>query len=342
MKKQLLAVAIGTLIAAPMAATAGDVTLYGKIHSSISSVDFDSAVTEIPGADMTTMPAGFDGATTNSHASRFGIKGTEDLGNGLSAFFQIENHFDAVGAGGPAGSRNTFVGLASSMGKLGIGDNDSPYKKSTGKLELFGDRYGDHDGIGFHNVRLEEQIFYYSPNWNGFSFGVGLGFHAEDTAATVDADGVEAVSVAGTYKNGPWFVSLAMEDLSQEGQGHSATVNGQDDEKWRLGLGWTANGYHVGFMYEDREDADGSEYDVWQLSGSYTFGNNVLKAAYGDRDHDKYINAVDTSDDEQMWTIGLDHKLSKRTMVYGLYTDFSDDAANSDWDAFSLGIIHKF
>jgi len=67
-----------------------------------------------------------------------------------------------------------------------------------------------------------------------------------------------------------------------------------------------------------------------------------LKAAYGDRDHDKYINAVDTSDDEQMWTIGLDHKLSKRTMVYGLYTDFSDDAANSDWDAFSLGIIHKF
>ncbi len=343
MKKQFLAVAISSVIAAPMVASAdGHVTIYGKFHSSISSFDFDANVDEIGGSGMDTADLGFDGTMTSSHSSRYGIKGTEDLGNGLSAFFQIENEFNSVGAGGPNNSRNTFVGLASSLGKLGIGDNDSPYKRSTGKLDLFGDQYGDYAGIGFHDVRLEEQIFYYSPNWNGFSFGVGIGFHSDTTGATVDADGVETVSVAGSYKNGPWFFSLAREDMSQEGQGQAANANGQDDEKWRLGLGWTANGFHVGFVYEDREVANGAEYDVWQLSGSYTFGNNVLKLAYADRENDRYANAVATSDDEQMVSIGLDHKLSKRTKLYGVYTEYNDDAANSDWDVFSLGIIHKF
>jgi predicted porin len=46
--------------------------------------------------------------------------------------------------------------------------------------------------------------------------------------------------------------------------------------------------------------------------------------------------------DGEQWTVGLDHKLSSRTKLYATYSDFDNDAANMDWDAFSVGIVHKF
>ncbi len=351
MKKQLLAAAVATAVAAPMAATAGDVTIYGRIHSAIVNIDCDGACNPNNRAgsgfnfNAGLGHADFDGWMATDHWSAYGIKGTEDLGNGLSAFFQIENHFNSTGAGGAANGRNTFVGLAGDWGKIGIGDNDSPYKKSTGKLDIFSMTMGDNNQIGFDDHRMEEQIFYYSPNWNGFSFGAAIGFHADTgPASTVDADGVEQVSVAATYKNGPWFASLAYEEHSNEYVGAPA---GNDEEKWRLGLGWTANGFHVGFIYEDGEDtggAVGADYDVWQLSGSYTFGNNVLKLAYGTADNDTPTQTAILGSDPEQVTIGLDHKLSKRTKVYALYTDYDSDVAGSagDYDALSLGIWHNF
>ena len=90
MKKQLIAAAVATAIAAPMAASA-DVTVYGKLHYSIDSIDYDSSMSgTIPDTGMDSEVAGYDGSAVNSHDSFFGIKGSEDLGNGLSAVFQME------------------------------------------------------------------------------------------------------------------------------------------------------------------------------------------------------------------------------------------------------------
>jgi predicted porin len=213
-----------------------------------------------------------------------------------------------------------------------------------------------------------------SPNWNGFSFVAAVVMPSLDD----DADGVEATSIAATYSNGPWFASLAYEDISGEMVDALYATNAtspanlvamntlvndtHDYNKWRLGLGYTANGFHVGFVYEDREldnldnaipvlDNDG---ESWQLSASYTMGNNTFKIAYGEadgmvRDLTHNFNV----DDAEMWSIGVDHKLSNRTTVYAAYTDFESDDnpfmqsngvldTDTEYDAFSVGIIHKF
>ena len=353
MKKQLIAAAVATAIAAPMAASA-DVTVYGKLHYSIDSIDYDSNMSgSLADTGMDSEVAGYDGSAVNSHDSFFGIKGSEDLGNGLSAVFQMEFSIsgdDLNGDTAMANDHNTYVALAGSWGVAGIGQVDTPYMSSTGGLELFDQTVGDYNQLYFDDIRATDAVFYMSPNWNGFSFVAAVVI----PSASLDADGIEATSIAATYSNGPWFASLAYEDISDDYVAalySTVGTNSVDYDKWRLGLGYTANGFHVGFIYEDREldglsdvvatlDEDG---DSWQLSASYTAGNNTFKIAYGEADGAVNNSAVVFNvDDVEQWSIGVDHKLSNRTKVYAAYSDFETDAVDSDWDAFSLGIIHTF
>jgi predicted porin len=113
----------------------------------------------------------------------------------------------------------------------------------------------------------------------------------------------------------------------------------------------------IGGMYQDIE-GDGNlksvDADVWRINGSYFFGNSELKIAYqeGEVDDDRAASAAYDSPDYDTFTIALDHNLSKRTELYALYTqtDTNSDAKNAaslgagtnDWEAVSLGIIHKF
>jgi predicted porin len=350
MKKQLIAAAVATAIAVPMAASA-DVTVYGKLHYSIDNIDYDSGVSgAIPGTGNDSLDAGYDGWGVNSHASRFGIKGSEDLGNGLSAVFQMEFQIDGDDLGAVSNNRNTYVALAGNFGVAGIGQVDTPFKSSTASLELFGDSTGDYNQLYFDDIRTRDAVFYMSPNWNGLSFVAA----AVLPSTSLDADGVEATSLSATYSNGPFFATLAFEGISGEyvddlyaGAGIAGTVT--DDmnyDKWRLGLGYTANGLHVGLIYEDRDIDHVGDGNSWQLSGSYTMGNNVFKVAYGEVEdiiNNTHAAAVgDLFIDGDQWTVGLDHKLSSRTKLYATYSNFDNNAANMDWDALSFGIVHSF
>jgi len=103
-------------------------------------------------------------------------------------------------------------------------------------------------------------------------------------------------------------------------------------------------------VYENQDT--GTTADRFQVSGAYTMGNNTIKAMYGQNDDDAKPNSTDA------YAIGVDHKFSKRTMVYGLYT--SSELAlrgessgnnlnapntaiqNGSADGFSVGMVHKF
>jgi len=359
MKKQLLAAAVATAIAAPMAASA-DVTVYGTLHYSIDSIDMDAAApTPASSGFDADVANGYDGTAVSSHDSFFGIKGSEDLGNGLSLVFQMEFQISGDDLGNNqdiTNDHNTYVALAGSWGVAGIGQVDTPYNSSSASLELFADTVGDYEQLGFNDVRAPDAVFYMSPNWNGFSFVAAVVMPSDIGGGDIDADGVEATSIAAMYSNGPWYASLAYESISDEfiQSLHAAlpTVNDYDFDKWRLGLGYTANGWHVGFIYEDREMEDLSniagynsdDSESWQLSASYTAGNNTFKVAYGEADDWGMTgtNVPYAVDDAEQWSIGVYHKLSNRTKVYAAYSDYSDDVVDTDWDALSVGIVHTF
>ncbi len=187
-------------------------------------------------------------------------------------------------------------------------------------------------------------MFYLSPNWNGFSFVAAVVIPSLDNYA----DGIDATSLSGTYSNGLFFATLAYEALSDD---MVSALHGiyADYDKWRLGQGYTANGFHVGFIYEDR-DLDGYDGNSWQLSGSYTASNNTFKAVYGGvedmtRDLPSDLSCRECSwfaMEGKQWSVGVGHKLSNRTKIYAAYTEYISTYAEEDWDALSLGIVHSF
>jgi predicted porin len=311
--------------------------------------------------------------------SRFGIKGSEDLGSGLKAIWQIELGIDVPEGSLSTSLRNSFVGLAGDWGTFLVGRHDTPYKISTGKLDMFSDTMADFNlTVGFDDQRASNAIAYISPSFSGFQFAgavvsPGKEFTYTDlyTGATKEnyADSLaDAYSLAVIYKNGPFYGSVAYESFSDKmfngDNNNYQALYGQtasDDTKWKIGLGlldW--NGFSMTGVYEARSNVFGApsnaDSDLWQIQAGYAFGNNMVKAMYGQADVNacadnanrgfRYTcslgyNIVDNQD-KSTWAIGFDHNFSKRTQVYALYTALDDDIDNADWSGFSLGMQHAF
>ena len=147
MNKKLIALAVAGVCAAPtvMAQSANPVTLYGALRVDAEWVEAKggpSGVANVPGRIRLT-----------DHPSLLGVRGTEDLGGGLKAVFQLETAFtadDGSGAVAPAAStatatangsigfanRNSGVGLEGSWGRAMIGRWDMPMKQTFGSLDL--------------------------------------------------------------------------------------------------------------------------------------------------------------------------------------------------------------
>jgi predicted porin len=220
-------------------------------------------------------------------ANRFGLKGSEDLGNGLKAIYQVEIGIDFGDANIPGGNnssfsvRNSFVGLAGGFGTALVGRHDTPLKISTGKLDLFSDTIADYNGtVGFSDLRVDNTIAYISPSFSGFSFMgamVAPGGGTAGSGLNINSDSIAgAYSLAAIYNNGPFYASAAYESLSNEMFMDSATsmagpqqcflADGitptptcdfvrDDYNKWRFGLGlldW--NGFTLTAIYENQDN----------------------------------------------------------------------------------------
>lgn len=368
MNKKILSLAVAAAMVAPTAAMA-EAVLYGKLHMSIDWASVDHA--DISGVK----PKKFNGWGLNgggalpgaSRANRIGVKGSEDLGNGMKAIYQVEFGVQmteerstgnvATGADNTVSMRNTFAGLTGDWGTFVVGRNDTPFKTSTAKLDLFVDTMADYNNtIGFDDVRADNAVAYVSPSLSGFQLAAAVHSGGASTAGAGENLNsntlAEAYSVAAIYANGPFHASLAYESLSNELFMNTdcsvtkacRTIIDDDYNKWRLGLGlmdW--NGFTLTGIYEEQSNspvdqvlnsflratgvraATGIDFDkqkLWQIQAGYAFGNSMVKAMYGQGD--RVIKHIDDAD-YSSWAIAFDHNLSKRTKAYVLYNQRDDD-----------------
>jgi predicted porin len=357
MNKKLIVAAIAAAVAAPSIAAA-DATVYGKVRVATQYHDRDGER--------------YDSWGMQDQVSRLGIKGSEDLGNGLSAIYKMEfgvNVGDGFGKQGNFWSqRNSYVGLAGGWGTFLVGRHDTPYKMSSGKLDLFADTAADYDnapvtgvptakGVGlFNSLRVDGAIAYVSPSFSGFTLSAALvqtdtsGLLLDGSDLNEDADDfASAYSIAAQYSNGPWFASLAYEDLDPESLGVANNAPLLDnDKKWRVGLGILGMaGFSVTGIYEDRSNTnfvDGADTSAWQIQGAYDFGNNRVKAMYGSFSGDDDVLAI--ADDGDTWAIGYQYNFSSRTDVQVLYRDYDGDAGDlsglGDDSVFAVQLDHSF
>jgi predicted porin len=175
----------------------------------------------------------------SSGTSNIGFRGTEDLGGGLKAIFQIENAVPLDGDPGPNtfASRNSNVGLANNWGTLFFGNWDTPYKWAalqTGFLRglTAADYSNTFQSPGFRvpvtttqsgrtgttadaafNRRQGNSVQYWSPNWSGFSFRLDYSANEGKTTASAAAPSISPEIFSGTleYARGPLIVRYGYE-----------------------------------------------------------------------------------------------------------------------------------
>jgi len=362
MMKKILAIAIASAFAAPAFAATANVDIYGSINLSIENVD--------NGADS------WNRMVTNNN-SFLGFKGAEDLGGGLKAVWQLEtnvnfdgNQSNPADAGNLFGTRNTFIGLAGGFGTVVAGVHDTPYKQATGPLDLFVGTLGDYNGVfgaatgnpsALFDLRTANTIAYMSPNFGGFDVKAAyvLGIEGPETGVN---DSSSAYSLSGTYKNGPLFATAAYEKHDSVGTvacnvGATCLGQGTDDrDAWKVGVGYTFGPFKVGALYESM-DGDGAqagiEHQSWGLNAAYAMGAFTLKGEFIKAGE---LNNVDNTGAD-LWAVGADYSLSKRTTVQLTYARMDNDGAGT-WDlgqgpqvngaageevtGFSLGVKHTF
>ncbi len=278
MRKILWAMALLAAFAGNASAEQPNVQIYGLIDLGLTH--FTGLAT---GSSAAGSPTGSStGLSSGAQSgSRLGIKGHEDLGNGVQVLFVAETGFCAAGlsqdqkvgvAGNPGGSscsggafmqRQAFVGVHGRFGTLSAGRMYTPMFHNEAAMDPFG--YGLNGDInnlsivgkqsGGLLIRANQSLTYTSPTLSGLSGTLSFSF-APTAGGTVpaavakDSRVPRSWTAEGRYASGPLTAGLAYLEL------RNST------------LGLASNG------------VDSGGIKVWQAFGAYDFGVARLRALY--------------------------------------------------------------
>jgi predicted porin len=263
MKKSLLALAaLGAF--AGVAHAQSSVTLYGIIDEGFN-INTNSG-----GKHLYNLSSGV------LQGSRWGLRGTEDLGGGLKAIFVLEDGFDVntgkFGQGGLEFGRQAYVGLSSQFGTVTAGRQYDSVVDYVGPLEA-GDQWGGYiaahpgDIDNFNNAyRTNNTIKYTSANYNGLTFGGTYSFGG--IAGNVTGNQIWSLGVG--YNNGPLVLGAGYLNARTPAASGGLFNNG--------GTAATATAAVTSTVYDGFTSAN--TYQVIGLGGAYTFGAATIGATY--------------------------------------------------------------
>jgi len=366
----LAAAVCGLLAASGAIAQSSNVQLYGRANLGVDNYAADGARdATATGANCT---AGIAGCTAGSdinrgsrmrvfdNSSRVGLRGTEDLGNGLKAIFQIETGVNVdngsnTGQGGQGNgstgfwaSRDSYVGLDSNWGRLTFGRQSIYY--SNGVNAQFASNYINTevpwtDGRAFGRVRVPASrqsnvVMYTTPTFAGLNGSLYYSPNAQEavqTSSTSDTDG----NIWGATARGTWGPVYGQLDyVSNQGNNPAGGGVRSDQSAWKLGASW---GYMpgariglIGTLAYDNQALGltaGDKVDQWgwTINWEHTFGNFQVLAQYGQLgnlkscDSDATPGNVSCGDSgARAYMAGLRYFMSKRTWVYASYNGTSN------------------
>jgi predicted porin len=349
------------LIALGLAAGAGahaqtNVTIYGIVDAAIVGESGGS------GPHVTKLTSGA------ASASRIGFRGTEELGDGMSAFFTLETGVKIdtgeVDAAGTIFNRQAFVGLRTKAGAVALGRQYTPYHTTlTAVADPFGTGYAGTSKNLFPdngtNVRTSNTITYASPKMNGVN--VELAYSAgEQTALAAGRQFGGAID----YASGPLRVRLAVNtkntDVAATGTNHdlgrNTLLGANYDFQW-IKL-YAAYGIDKGFNAATLGNANNPYGGVkptpstdgrdMLLGFRAPVGPGTLMFSAMHKDDRTHFNQ-----DASSWGIGYLYDLSKRTGLYAAYAHIDNKngagytvANNTEPGTgntgYNLGIRHTF
>jgi predicted porin len=398
MNKKLVTLAVAGAFAAPAAAfaQASNVQIFGTMY-----LEYAYAKQGTTGTTA-ALPGTGDAVNVDimqTPGSEIGIKGEEALGGGYSAWFQCASTADIRGSSQNGFcSRNSAIGVKGAFGNIYMGNWDMPMKRSAGAARIVSDTgiwgvgrmlYGDSSTFNgsatpfAFSRRQNSSTFYDTPNFSGFQGYVGVSSTSGSSAQTTNASGTKprVWSVAGTYTNGPLFLTLAYEKHSNFAPAGGA-YNG-DDSAWHAGAAYQFGPVKAGLLYVSRKydmsnngatDLDTQAWNIaaeWAISGPHALrggytkandtGGNAGTAAvpinFGAAGGNLVANGGTGGTGGNMWQIQYVYNASKRTEFTVGYVSLSNDSnaryslgglsagtirAGEDQSAFAISMKNTF
>lgn len=370
MKKTLIAMAV----LAASGASFAQVTLYGVVGAGYQQ---QRATVVAAGVSTETRTDGISNVAAIG-GGRFGMRGTEDLGGGLSANFNLEataNTSDGTDGGATTANqlfnRQSTIGLAGGFGEVKLGRTFTPVYQVVGASDVF-----DDTGISTVNMtsaatlaggnRASNGIFYTTPNTLG-GFNVKAMFGTIDTgissgtAATATAAKTQNSGLSVGYAAGPLAVSagLGYNETDTAAAG-AAVVNARNDAQaisfsYDFGPAKLFAGYVKNKLTADTSLNSYVENSETNVGVSVPLGAVTLLAGLGRNSRTTVANGAETATATGTgndWALGAYYNLSKRTVAYvktGVFNKFDFGATavtnagnRQDTTASAIGLRHAF
>jgi len=325
MKKSLIAIA--ALAAASGAFAQSSVTLYGRADLGIGSIkEAGETTTKMLDSNLTT--------------SRWGIRGSEDLGGGLKANFQFEQGLrlsdgSIAKSGGTEFGRAALLGLSGDFGSLTMGRFSTVYDDVRGVANsnvVFDSNSFTPTGAAFksggdYSSRFGNQIRYETPSLGGFYAGVAYAF---ESGADKD-DGMTGLKLG--YKTKELNVALGLQN-----------EKGSDNDFLGLSASYNFGVAAVSGGFNTRKGNDANGDDTEFVAGvNVPMGSFDFSAGFASS---KTETGGSTSAKASGFGLGATYKMSKRSRAYVGMSEvkLKDGAGNTKGEQriFALGLRHDF
>lgn len=309
-----LALAALALAAAGAAQAQSSVTIYGRLNLTVER-----------------QKAGDVSKTVlQNNSSRIGFKGSEDMGGGLRAGFQLEHGVSAdtgLATQTAFWARQSEVNLSGGFGALRLGNftSEAYYATADFVSNHNHDTGTSSDAFYAYVGRNTNKVAYRLPTMGGFTLEGAVALHEQTSG------GRNSYDLAANYDGGPL----------QLGAGYEK--NG-DANQFAVRAFYSVGDFGFGGYVQRDENGYGANHGkrtTVRLSGMYTIGGlTELHLNYG---HAGNYSDVAGDSSANQFTLGVNYKLSKRTKVYGFYTKVDDKGAiYGDFSSLAVGVRHNF
>jgi predicted porin len=333
MQKKLIALAIASLSGAAFA-DASNVTIYGVADGS-----FD--VINVSGGNGAVDTPRF--SRVSSNGSHIGLKGKENLGNGLSAIFQFESDANFDNGGSLNTNRDSFVGLTGNFGTVVLGTLTAPSRALAARLDVnSGESISSNTAVlGKLGGALSDGRGLKSALTGSNTGNVNANGRSNDTTSVFDSRHSNAIAYVSPSFSGFQATAAYMANENKSEAVLGGVAAGINTSAYDLGLNYDNGPVMVGLTYAEvrakNEPANsfsaiyGTDLKLKEtrLGGMYDFGVATVRAMYARTK----AESSDIDVKQNVWGIGGTYNVTangKITAQYYVAKDLDDSTAGGD------------
>lgn len=312
---KLTALSAGLLLSGHTQAQS-NVTLFGKV---------DAGLVRTIGTGTNTLGEGAQ--------SRFGVRGTEDLGEGLKASFWIEHRFRSD-TGAQTAVRffqgQSIVALEGGWGKLSLGRD---YVAGYTEVQITPDPF-IHTGVsslvsvgtGGIGTVWNDGAITYKNQLGAFGFALQTASAVNPNSTTLPAPDTLDRPVNGylSYQAGPVYLGWSHENPGGANDKWNFIAARYVIDRWTFSTGWGSG----------KDNTDNQRKSA-MVGAAFKTDSGRIKLSFG-----QLKNRTTNSDLTKKLAIGYNHDLSKRTFVYANLAH--DKAVATNKNGFDVGLQHNF